>query len=147
MPIKELMTDLTEVGKRYPQKPNTMWDKLKIWDKHDNQMAANQLKEISKMVNDQVPEKLQEVQLILGLVDILNIKDFVYSTKLITDIKKVLSDYNSFKDLDAYLPEKSDKTCPNIKDLRDALTKFGELLRNKYETERDVHIVRKAMNA
>ncbi len=148
MPVQELIDRLAQVGKDYPVKTNTIWDKVRIWDKHDNQLAANQLMSITSHVEKAASEKLQEVQVLLGLVRVLNTKDFVYSTKLITDIKKVLSDYPSFYELDVYLPEKSDKTCPNIKDLREALTKLGELLRNRYETARDVDLdIKKALNA
>src|SRR5947207_8552501 len=109
MPVQELIDKLVKVGEGYPEKSNSMLESFKLWDKHDNQPVANKLKSIRDKVESNVPEKLQEVRLLAALVKILNKKNFVSSTQLITDIKKELSLYASFESLDKYLPD----TCTN----------------------------------
>lgn len=143
MPVQELIDKLIQVGGGYQDQHQAspgLFGTVKSWIiRHDNQAAAKELKTIDTCVDKNVPEKLQEAQLLLGLVDILNRDDFVSSTELMTGIKKALSEYPAFKELDKYLPAKSDKKCPVIVDLRDALTKYGELLLTKYKKDQAVN--------
>ncbi len=137
MPVQELIDNLVKVGEGYPEKTNSVF---KIWDKHDNQPAANQLKSIKDKIKNNVPEKLQEVQLLVALVKILSLQDFVSSTQLMTGVKKELSLYSSFDSLDKYLPDTcNNKECPKITELRDAINGLGIFLHLEYETEKSVN--------
>lgn len=139
MPVQELIEDLRKVGEEYPEKSTSIIEKFRIWDKHDNQPVANHLKLLRTRVSESVPEKLQEAQLLSELVKIINHEDFVSSTKLITDIKKALSQYPSFVDLDKYLPEGTNKECPTIINLRNALTQYAAYLHLQYGIEKSVN--------
>jgi uncharacterized coiled-coil DUF342 family protein len=141
MPVQDLVDALINIGDKYPPKSEYLLDKFKFWDKHDNQKAAGELKSIRNAINSNVPEKLQEVQLLAALVDILTLKDFTYSSKLIPEVKKELTAYESFNKLDSYLPDDTNKDYPKISDLRDALHTLAKILHLKYDLE---HSVKKA---
>lgn len=133
MTVQELIDKLIKVGEEYPEKPTSVFERLKIWDKHDNQSTANLLKSLRVRVSPDVPEKLQEIQVMEALVDILNNKDFLYSKTLIPGMRSALLSYESFEALDTkYLPK---DPYPTIESFRNALVDYWKLLLAKYETE------------
>ncbi len=136
MPVQELIDKLIKVGEEYPDKPTSILEKFKLWDKHDNQPAASELKSIKEHISSEMPEKLQEEQVLEALINILNSKDLVYSSRrLIPGIKAALSSYEPFEALDRYFPVGSDLNCPKIEDLRKALIDFCRWIQVKHDGE------------
>ncbi len=139
MPVQNLIDKLIKIGEKYPQKKDSFIDSLQFWNKHDNQKVAEELKAIKNAITADIPEKLQEVELLAKLVKILSLPDFTYSSNLLPELKKELAAYDSYKDLDTYLPDDINKDYPKIKELRDALFTLGKILHHQYELEESVN--------